>query len=95
MNKSLFKVTAAIGCAVLALNVYAGQGNGGKGMDMGGMKMDCMKKMESMPDMKMDCMENGLAKATSRSVGEVKDVDKANKTILLKHGPIDNMHMGQ
>jgi Cu/Ag efflux protein CusF len=94
MKKSLYQVTAAFGFAVLAMNVYADQGSGGKGMDTGGMKMDCMKNMENMKDMKMDCMGNGSANAASMSSGEVKDVNKANKSITLKHGPIDNMHMG-
>ena len=94
MKKSLFKATAVFGFAVLAMNVYADQGSGGKGMDTGGMKMDCMKNMENTKDMKMDCMGNGAANAASMSSGEVKDVNKANKSITLKHGPIDNMHMG-
>jgi Cu(I)/Ag(I) efflux system protein CusF len=56
--------------------------------------MDCMKNMENMKGMKMDCMEGSPAKAASMSDGEVKAVDKANKNITIKHGPIDNMHMG-
>ncbi|MDB5764289.1 MAG: hypothetical protein JWQ21_3284 [Herminiimonas sp.] len=94
MKKSLFKATAAIGFAVLALTAYADQGNDGKGMDMGNMKMDCMKNMENMKGMKMDCMGDSPAKAASMSDGEVKAVDKANKNITIMHGPIDNMHMG-
>jgi Cu(I)/Ag(I) efflux system protein CusF len=94
MKKSLFKFAAAFGFAAVAMNVHAGQDNGGKGMDMGGMKMDCMKNMENMKGMQMDCMGTNAAKATSMSDGEVKHVDKANKSITLKHGPIDNMHMG-
>lgn len=90
MKKSLFKVTAALGFAVLAMDVYADQGNGSNGMgSMGGMKMDCMDNMKGM---KMDCMGSnagkGSANAATMSEGEVKAVDKANKNITLKHGPI-------
>lgn len=74
MKKSLFKATATLGLTMTALLAYADQGSGGKGMDMG--------------NMKMDCMGDGSAKATSMSDGEVKAVDKANKNITLKHGPI-------
>jgi Cu(I)/Ag(I) efflux system protein CusF len=93
MNKSLYNVAAAIGFAALAMNAYADQGKGGMGMgNMSGMKMDCMKNMENMKDMKMDCMGNNVgkdsSKATTMSDGEVKGVDKANKNITLKHGPI-------
>jgi Cu(I)/Ag(I) efflux system protein CusF len=93
MCKSLYKVAAAFGFAALATNVYADQGKGGMGMgNMNGMKMDCMKNMENMKGMKMDCMGNNAGKdasnATSMSDGEVKAVDKANKNITLKHGPI-------
>jgi Cu(I)/Ag(I) efflux system periplasmic protein CusF len=93
MKKSFLKAAFAIGFAVLTFSAYADQGNSGKGMgmDMGGMKMDCM---ENMKGMKMDCMGAGSAKAASMSEGEVKAVDKANKNITLKHGPIENMHMG-
>jgi Cu(I)/Ag(I) efflux system protein CusF len=93
MNKSIYKLAAAIGFAALAMNVYADQGNSGKGM--GGMKMDCMKNMENM---KMDCMGsksgNNSAEAASMSEGVVRSVDKTNKSIILKHGPIKNLHMG-
>jgi len=94
MKRSFLKSLVAFGCAAFAMHVYAGQGMGGKGMDMGGMKMDCMKNMEGMKGMQRNCMGSGAAQAASMSDGEVKDVDKANKSILLKHGPIENMHMG-
>jgi Cu(I)/Ag(I) efflux system protein CusF len=91
MNRSRYKAAAAIGFAALAMNVYADQGKGGMG-NTGGMKMDCMKNMDNMKDMKMDCMGSDAgkdpSKATSLSDGEVKAVDKANKNITLKHGPI-------
>lgn len=72
MKKSLYKVTAAFAFGIFAMNVYADQGSGGKGMGMGG----------------------NSAEATTMSDGEIKDVNKANNSIILKHGPIDNMHMG-
>lgn len=89
MKMSLFKAIAALGLTVVALVAYADQGSGGKGMDMDNMQMNCMKNMK---DMKVDCMENSVGKASSKapsmSDGEVKAVDKANKSITLKHGPI-------
>jgi Cu/Ag efflux protein CusF len=89
MKKSLLKAIAALGLTVIALVAYADQGSGGKGMDMGNMQMNCM---ENMKDMKVDCMGNSAGKAPSKtpsmSDGEVKAVDKANKSITLKHGPI-------
>jgi Cu/Ag efflux protein CusF len=39
-------------------------------------------------------MGDNPAKAASMSDGEVKDVNMANNGITLKHGPIENMHMG-
>jgi Cu(I)/Ag(I) efflux system protein CusF len=85
MKKTLYKLVATLGFAAITLNVYADQGK----HEMGGTNMDCM---ENMKDMKMDCMANNAgknsAKATSMSDGEVKAVDKANKNIILKHGPI-------
>jgi Cu/Ag efflux protein CusF len=39
-------------------------------------------------------MGDNPAKAASMSDGEVKDVNMANNSITLKHGPIENMHMG-
>jgi Cu(I)/Ag(I) efflux system protein CusF len=91
MKYPLFKVIGALGFAVLAMNAYADQGGSHKGMDMGGMKMDCSKHMENMKameGMKMDCMGSDAAMPISMSDGEVKAVDKANKNITLKHGPI-------
>lgn len=91
MKKSLYKTAAAIGLVTLTLNAYAHEGSGGMG-NMNGMKMDCMKSMKSTQGMKMDCMGNNAgkdsSKAMSMSDGQVKAVDKANKNITLKHGPI-------
>ena len=77
MKTSLFKATAALGLAVIAMTTYADQGNSGKGMDMSNMK-----------GMKMDRMDDSSMKALPMSDAEVKAVDKANKSITLKHGPI-------
>ena len=58
MKHQRLKTTAALGFAVFALSAYAQQG--GKGMDMGNMKMDCSKNMVDMKGMKgMDCMDQG------------------------------------
>lgn len=98
MKHQLLKATAALGFAVFALSAYAQQG--GKGLDMGNMKMDCskhigdMKGMKSMEGMKgMDCMDQGSAKATSLTDGEVKNVDAKTGQVTLKHGSIENMKM--
>ncbi|MDB5855308.1 MAG: hypothetical protein JWR22_3349 [Herminiimonas sp.] len=89
MKTSPLKVAAALGFAVLALNVHAEQASSdkGKGMDMGGMKMDC-KGMENMKDMKMDCTGGTPAKASGMSEGVVQAVDSAAKSVTLNHGPI-------
>lgn len=72
MKKSFLNLVAICGFSLLAVNVYAEQG--GKGMDMAGMKMD---NMPAKP-----------ASATILSDGEVRAVDKENKSITLKHGRI-------
>ena len=72
MKKLFLKLVAVCGISVLAVNVFAEQAS--KGMDMAGMKMD------NMP-----------AKTTNAPVlsdGQVKAVDKENKSITLKHGRI-------
>lgn len=101
MKRQLLKVTSALGFAVFALSAYAQQG--GKGMDMGNMKMDCSKNMSDMKGMKgmenmkgmkgMDCMDQGSAKTGSLTDGEVKNVDAKGGEVTLKHGPIENMKM--
>jgi Cu(I)/Ag(I) efflux system protein CusF len=89
MKHQLLKTTAALGFALFALSGYAQQG--GKGMDMGNMKMDCSKNMGDMKG--IDCMDRGSAKATSITDGEVKNVDAKAGQVTLKHGPIENMKM--
>ncbi len=95
MKHQFLRTTAALGFAAFALNAYAEQG--GKGMDMGNMKMDCSKHMDDMKGMKrmesMNCMDQGSAKATSFTDGEVKNVDTKAGQVTLKHGPIENMKM--
>ena len=98
MKHQLLKATAALGFAVFALSANAEQG--GKGIDMGNMKMDCSKHMGDMKGMKgmegmkgMDCMNQGAAKPTSFTDGEVKNVDAQAGQVTLKHGPIENMKM--
>lgn len=98
MKHQLLKATAALGFAVFALSAYPQQGS--KGMDIGNMKMDCSKNMGDMKGMKgmegmkgMDCMDQGSAKATSLTDGEVKNIDAKAGQVTLKHGPIENMKM--
>jgi Cu/Ag efflux protein CusF len=74
MKTSLFKSIFALGLMAAALTAHADQMNGGKGMDMGGMKMDGMAEKSS-----------GAARVNE---GEVKAVDPAGKTVTLKHGPV-------
>ena len=104
MNTSLSKAAAIFGFAALALTAHAQDKGStgmnsmsGKNMDctknMGDMKgMESMKGVEGMQGMKMDCMGKASKKdasnVTSMSTGEVEAVDKVNKTITLKHGPI-------
>ena len=98
MKHQFLKATAVLGFAVFALNTYAEQG--GKGMDMGNMKMDCSKHMGDMKGMKgmegmkgMDCMGKNSSKSTSLTNGEVKNVDTKAGHVTLKHGAIENMKM--
>ncbi len=72
MEKSLLNLVAICGFSLLTMSAYADQSS--KGTDMAGMKMD------SVP--------TRPAKATALSDGEVKAVDKENKSITLKHGRI-------
>lgn len=92
MKSPLYKLVGIIGLATLTLNAYADQGGGNKEMGMGSMKMDCSKHMENMKGMegmKMDCMgKTGASQSLNTNEGEVKAVDKASKSITLKHGPI-------
>lgn len=74
MKTSLFKSIAALGLMAAALTAHAEQMNGGKGGDMGGMKMDGMGGKS--------------AEAARVNEGEVKALDEAGKTVTLKHGPV-------
>jgi Cu/Ag efflux protein CusF len=75
MNSTIYQLLATVGLTVLALNASATeQGKAGMG-DMGGMKMESKGKNDSSSD-------------AAVNEGEVKAVDKAKKTITLKHGPI-------
>ena len=104
MNTSLLKAAAIFGFAALALAAHAQDKSPKDMNSKGGMKMDCtkdmgtmgtmgnMKSMEGMQGMNMDCMgkasTKGPSNVTSMSAGEVEAVDKVNKTVTLKHGPI-------
>ncbi|WP_353154349.1 copper-binding protein [Herminiimonas fonticola] len=72
MKKSFFNLVTVCGFSLLAMNAYADQS--GKDMGMAGMKMN---NMPAKP-----------ASATALSDGEVKAIDKENKSITLKHGRI-------
>lgn len=75
MKKSVLNLVAVCGFSLLAMNAYADQG--GRGMDMAGMKMEGMK---------MDKMPAKPVSATALSDGDVRGLDKENKSITLKHG---------
>lgn len=72
MKKSLLNLVAVCGFSLLTMSAYADQNS--KGMDRAGMKMD---NMPAKP-----------ASVTNLSDGEVRAVDKENKSITLKHGRI-------
>jgi Cu(I)/Ag(I) efflux system periplasmic protein CusF len=74
MKKSLVKTTAALNFALLSLNTYANSES---------IKMD-------KEGMKMVSMEMSASKDFATNEAEVKVVDKANKSITLKHGPIQS-----
>ena len=74
MKKSLVKTTAALSLALLSLSTYA---------NSDGMKMD-------QEGMKMGSMEMSSSKSFATNEAEVKAVDAANKSITLKHGPIQS-----
>ena len=77
MKKSLLNLAAVCGFSLLTISAYADQGS--KGMDMAGMKMEGMK-LDKTPEKPVS--------ANSLSDGEVRSVDKENKSITLKHGRI-------
>jgi Cu/Ag efflux protein CusF len=72
MKKLLVKSSAALSFALFALNSHA---------NPDAMKMD-------KEGMKMGSMEMSSSKAFATNEAEVKAVDKANKSVTLKHGPI-------
>jgi Cu/Ag efflux protein CusF len=86
MKTSLFKAVAAFGLTVLVLDSYAGQGSADKGMGTDNMK-NC-KAMDNMRDKNKGCMGSVATQPLAMSDGEVEAIDKVNKRITLKHGPI-------
>lgn len=74
MKTSLYKSIAALSLMSASIIAHADQMDGGKGMDMGGMKMNGMEEKSS--------------EAARVNEGEVKAVDKAGKSVTLKHGPV-------
>jgi Cu(I)/Ag(I) efflux system protein CusF len=74
MKMSLIKASAASGLVLFAMAAHAAQGSSDKAMGMGSMKMESAGK-DSPKTMPMN-------------VGEVKTVDKANKSITITHGPL-------
>ena len=87
-------LAASFALSLLTVNAFAEQAATGKARNMGNMKMDCMKDTKGMEDMKgmegmkMDCPPKTSSKTLPMAEGEVKEIDKAAKTITLKHGPI-------
>src|SRR3546814_7093237 len=77
MKKTFLNLVAVCGFSLMAVNVYADQRT--MGMDMAGMKMEGMD---------MDNMPAKPASANNLSDGDVRAVDKENKSITLKHGRI-------
>jgi Cu(I)/Ag(I) efflux system periplasmic protein CusF len=75
MKHQFLKATVFLGFSLLALNIYAAEGGSGMKMDMG-------------ENMKMEHKQMDSSLAITTNEGEVKAVDKANKNITLKHGPI-------
>jgi len=74
MRHQFLEAAAVLGFAVFGLNAYAAEGDSGPKGDTDSMKMEHKQ------------MDSSLAMTTNE--GEVKAVDKANKNITLKHGPI-------
>jgi|GEM_PF-2232520 len=77
MKTSLIKTASAFFFAMLALNSHAGQESGEDKMKMGDMNMSSMN---------MDSSGMNASKSMAMNEGEVKAVDKAKKSITLKHG---------
>ena len=72
MKKLLVETTAALSLTLLSLSTYA---------NADGIKME-------KEGMKMGSMQRSASKGFGTNEAEVKAVDKANKSITLKHGPI-------
>lgn len=83
MKINLSKTVAAL-AALACLNAYAAPEN--SGMNMGDMNMNGMK-MNGMNMDKGGQKDSGKAKV-QMAEGEVKALDRAGKTITIKHGPI-------
>lgn len=74
MKKSLVKTTAALSLALLSLSTYA---------TSDGIKME-------KEGMEMGSMQMSAPKGFGTNEAEVKAVDKAHKSITLKHAPIQS-----
>lgn len=74
MRTSLYKSIAAFSLMAASISANADEMSGGKGMNMGGMKMNGMG--EKSPE------------TVRVNEGEVKAVDQTAKSITLKHGPV-------
>jgi Cu/Ag efflux protein CusF len=85
MKQHMTKLAAILAFALAAGAAVAAQGDGHQGMNMGG---------KSMGDMDMGGKDGKSTKAGPMTNGEVKAVDKAKKSITLKHGDIEHMNMG-
>lgn len=99
MQHTILKNTLSIAILALSLSAYAAEPAATPAMSMHGQHMDCGDKMEDMKGMKgmegmqMDCGKHAGAHAATVSTGVVQEIDKAGKSITLKHGPITNMKM--
>jgi Cu(I)/Ag(I) efflux system protein CusF len=96
MKHVILKTTLSAVLFALALGAYAEEPAAKSGMPMHGKHMDCGDKMEDMKGMegmKMDCGKHKSEDAAKISTGTVQEIDKAAKTVTLKHGPIKNMNM--
>lgn len=84
MKASSIKTTAFFCFAMLALNAYAGQESEAGRMKMEGMHMNGM----NMNGMNMEASGMDSSQSMSMNEGEVKAVDRKNKSITLKHGHV-------
>lgn len=79
MKAPSIKTTAVFCFAMLALNAYAGQES-----EPGRMKMEGMQ----MNGMNMEASGMDSSHSLSMTEGEVKAVDRKNKSVTLKHGHV-------